>query len=354
MSAPLTHTPNAPVQPVARSDGLSVFFRHGMLSFLQVYPALTAAAKTIASGFGLDEVVAGDTGKFSILSRDSYGNVRWSLGNTDAYQVVATHLTQTVFSAAANASVPVNVTGFVEFDNRTNTHEVQFYPTVSGQYNLSVFLWTDDDLREEIYGSPYLLTIIPDETYAPYCDAYGEGLSYGVAGSVMAVDIVARDVYRNLRLVSDRGSTARKQKASVPRACPRRRPCVGRLASGVTTLVCLPDRAHPAHLQGVAHAFMEAGRHARGHVVTGSLLAKLVTSWSHCVLHAVAACVRAWPCMTTLVVSLGRWRRVFHPHHQHRCASGVFGPVRRPGERQLLVQRDALLLRHVRHGHHGH
>ena len=47
MSAPVTHTPNAPVQPVARSDGLSVFFRHGMLSFLQVYPALTAAAKTI-------------------------------------------------------------------------------------------------------------------------------------------------------------------------------------------------------------------------------------------------------------------------------------------------------------------
>ena len=166
---------------------------------VQVYPAPTSASKTIASGFGLDEVVAGDEGSFSILSRDVYGNVRGPLGSNDAFQVVASHLEHTVFSTEDNATIPLAVYGSVVFNNRTNVHEVVFYPTVSGQYNLSVYFRVTDEIKEEIYGSPYLLTVHPADTYAEYCDAFGEGLSYGVAGSVMEVQIVTRDIYRNLR-----------------------------------------------------------------------------------------------------------------------------------------------------------
>ena len=118
------------------------------------YPATTAASKTIASGFGLDEVTAGGAATFSILSRDIYGNVRGELGSNDAYQVIASHLEYTEFDAEANATLPLRVMGSVTFNNRTNVHEVVFYPTISGQYNLSVYLRTSEDDREEIYGSP--------------------------------------------------------------------------------------------------------------------------------------------------------------------------------------------------------
>lgn len=87
---------------------------------------------------------------------------------------------------------------------------VEFTMDKAGNYSIGVTLkglltYEDDtqttvDLGTDIFNSPYLLTVLPGDTFSLYSSAEGSGLSFGQVGEVGSFILKARDRFGNSRL----------------------------------------------------------------------------------------------------------------------------------------------------------
>ena len=165
-------------------------------------------AKTTAKGLGLHAGTAGQEHKFTIESRDAFGNWRGDFdigyGGTAAYYdkvlkdsarmdgfaAVATLITDNGGDGKGSDKVPVTI----EFNPLTHLFDSTFTPHLSGDYRLDVALTDEllgnyvEDLdtvaaADHIFGSPFSVSVAPALTFALHSDVYGgNGNCPGSAG----------------------------------------------------------------------------------------------------------------------------------------------------------------------------
>ena len=171
-----------------------------------VQPDLTVASETIAAGKGLVEVTAGDYAYFTIHPRDIRGNPRLYHAEYDQFHVELTlisHDGNGISDGTVHASSTV-------FDKDKGVFEVKYRVFNSGNWSMDVtFLernHSQTNLEAEwrhIRGSPFSISVYEALPNGLACDAFGEGLYYGVAGEPHVFTIRVRDHLRNVREFHD-------------------------------------------------------------------------------------------------------------------------------------------------------
>jgi hypothetical protein len=207
-----------------------------------VAPGAPSGAASVAAGLGLSNSTAGALTAFNVFVRDEGGNNREALASEDRVHMVATLVTPYFADGAAVRAVGGTLDGAVvargvadgaESGDGTAmggaTHIAKYTPTVAGRYSLSVAVVApphsmgqfgnattsafpdviDGLASAHIYGSPFVLDVVPGGTAARACDAFGGNLGVnslghggdtvtnGAVGTATTFTIRARDEFRN-------------------------------------------------------------------------------------------------------------------------------------------------------------
>jgi hypothetical protein len=133
------------------------------------------AGNSEASGDGLKQVVAGETGKFQVQTKDSNKNLCDFGGN----------------AVAGKISGPAEYTASVT-DNNNGTYDGSYVPTVAGKYKAAISV--DGGA---VGGSPFSVTVVPAQAVAAETLASGKGLANAVAGIKAGAVVQARDEFQN-------------------------------------------------------------------------------------------------------------------------------------------------------------
>jgi hypothetical protein len=142
---------------------------------VDVQPASTHAAHCSAEGEAVNRAVAGQTSKFVVRTTDHLGNKRQSGGD----------LVKAELHGASMISATV-------VDRADGTYEVEYCCTKSGEYALVVTVGS-----APILGSPFAVSVVPDEVDARCCSLAGKGLMSAVAGSTAQLCLNLHDRYYN-------------------------------------------------------------------------------------------------------------------------------------------------------------
>ena len=179
---------------------------HGSPFRMLVQPDLTVASETIASGKGLVEVTAGDYAYFTIHPRDIRGNPRLYHAEYDQFHIELTlvsHDGNGISNGTVHASSSV-------FDKEAGVFKISYRVFNSGNWSMDVkFLERNHSQTnleatwKHIRGSPFPVSVHEALPNGLACDAFGEGLYYGVAGEPHVFTIRVRDHLRNVREFHD-------------------------------------------------------------------------------------------------------------------------------------------------------
>lgn len=247
---PQTLTPlNTTVMPSAR------VFRGSQMLTSKMYPFLPAAispATSYARGPGLDPNNAGTVGipsNFTVYSVDEYGNPR--LNGGDMWTAVLSQHCKHFPSAA---------TLYAEFSNLQNgSYYVEYTPTVSGRYWLSIITSNADDARNpataarpviqfmsspmNIKGSPFSILILSGQVSIANCSIIGN-IYNSISGFSSYFLLMVRDIFGNYASGKDtiimdaRLASAQYDDTNIPgRSQSPSRPSVGNISfAGSETL----------------------------------------------------------------------------------------------------------------------
>jgi filamin len=127
---------------------------------------------------GNQVVVAGVTEKFTVVSRDQFGNKTGRSGLNVAGKI-----------SSGPAEVKVET-----HDNKDGSYALSYTPIKTGKYSFQV-----NYENKPIGGgrNPFGLVTIPADPHGPTSPASGSGLTKGVAGEPNSFDIKARDKFEN-------------------------------------------------------------------------------------------------------------------------------------------------------------
>jgi hypothetical protein len=200
---PVSLTPlNATVMPTGRVFKGSQVFSSKMYPFL---PGAISPKKSYALGGGLDPNNAGTAGipsNFTVFSVDNYGNPRLNGGDLWV-AVLGQHCKH----------FPSSATLYAEFSNLQNgSYYVEYTPTVSGRYWLSVVSANKDSARSSagaadpvvqfmsspmnIKDSPFSIMILSGEVSVGNCSIVGNTFN-AISGFSSFLLLIVRDVFGN-------------------------------------------------------------------------------------------------------------------------------------------------------------
>jgi filamin len=129
----------------------------------------------VAEGDGLKRVVAGETGKFKVTTKDANGNVLLVGGN----------------KISANLAGPEKLTANV-VDNNNGTYDASYVPKIVGNYTLDVKLDSNS-----IHGSPFKVEVVPAAPHAGNTEASGDGIKHGNTDTPAKFKIQTKDAFGN-------------------------------------------------------------------------------------------------------------------------------------------------------------
>ena len=132
---------------------------------------------SIVFGEGLSIATAGVTSSFSIQVKDTFNNLRLQGGDNFTAQ-----LSKTLAPIVLSASI---------VDNADGTYQVSYLPKIEGQYNLGIFLGTDQK-TSSVYVEPGVIC-------AAMSVVNGLSLTIGTAGFTASFTIQAKDSFDNVR-----------------------------------------------------------------------------------------------------------------------------------------------------------
>ncbi|EKX41487.1 hypothetical protein GUITHDRAFT_74711 [Guillardia theta CCMP2712] len=144
---------------------------------ITVNPALTDFDTSIVFGEGLSIATAGVTSSFSIQVKDTFNNLRLQGGDN--------------FTAQLSKSLAPIVLSASIVDNADGTYQVSYLPKVEGQYNLGIYLGTDQK-TSSVYVEPGVIC-------AAMSVVNGLSLTIGTAGFTASFTIQAKDSFDNVR-----------------------------------------------------------------------------------------------------------------------------------------------------------
>jgi hypothetical protein len=202
--------------PMSTIPSSRLFYKERIGTYgFTVHPASVDAHTSLASGRGVRSGIAGKDLSFAITPNDKYGNFRgWpkellrgDKRHLDHFQSTAILLN----SEVGEVYVPVNI-----FYNETSSnYQASYTPVVSGLYQLNVTVDSGPGSTDakHIYGSPFIVDVLPGATFAPQSLAHGgyghcpaefvecSGMHHGMAGLNSTFIIDAYDLHGNKRLV---------------------------------------------------------------------------------------------------------------------------------------------------------
>jgi hypothetical protein len=148
-----------------------------------VVPARSSAARSLCTGAGLRQAVAGNETFIYIQGIDEFGNFardRLNVGPDG-------------FSAELSTATEVVIINVGE-----GTHSGHYTETQAGTFSISVFL-TFDGEPSLVDESPYQLVVVPAALSVGHCDARGAGTERPAAGEIALFYVQARDMFMNNR-----------------------------------------------------------------------------------------------------------------------------------------------------------
>ena len=148
---------------------------------LMVYPGPVSVAST-AHGTGLTASTSGLKARFTVVSRDLYGNIAEV---TDS-RIFVPHLYSV--EPLFDIFYDVKTTGIVSINYNVRSNNL------TGQF--SVLLYG----KLHITGSPWQLTILQADFCASLSLATGSGLTLATSGIFQEIRVLARDIFGNIRL----------------------------------------------------------------------------------------------------------------------------------------------------------
>jgi hypothetical protein len=152
-----------------------------------VVPARSSAARSLCTGTGLSEAVAGNESYIFIQGIDEFGNFARDRLNLGADG----------FSAVLSTGTAVSIVNIDE-----GTHRGQYTETQAGTFSLNVFL-TFEGASNPVDQSPYQLVVVPGALSIGHCDATGAGTQRPAAGDIALFYVQARDMFMNNRDSTD-------------------------------------------------------------------------------------------------------------------------------------------------------
>eukprot|EP00698_Gefionella_okellyi_P016092 TRINITY_DN457_c0_g1_i1.p1 TRINITY_DN457_c0_g1~~TRINITY_DN457_c0_g1_i1.p1 ORF type:complete len:4209 (-),score=1181.95 TRINITY_DN457_c0_g1_i1:57-12683(-) len=150
---------------------------------VQARAGATSMSKSIAYGPGLQPLVAGELGKFTIKTFDDYGNERTEGG---------TKFDINVRSLRRDADAKPVAATVVDVGN--GRYDASFTLSTAGDYAIDV-----SSGGVLIAGSPFRTSVSPGPTSGAACTATGSGLQGGRAGEPASFIVEAHDAFRNAR-----------------------------------------------------------------------------------------------------------------------------------------------------------
>jgi hypothetical protein len=143
---------------------------------VKVDPGKAVAGNTVAEGNGLKQVVAGETGKFVVTTKDHNGNVLLVGGN---------NINATFKNAKESVAVDVK-------DNKNGTYDASYVPKVVGEYKLTVNLAADG-----IKDSPFTVQVVPAAPSAANTEAHGDGIKAANTDAPAKFKVQTKDAFGN-------------------------------------------------------------------------------------------------------------------------------------------------------------
>eukprot|EP01050_Picozoa_sp_SAG11_P000938 SAG11_NODE_35_length_22255_cov_14.517422_2_plen_6902_part_00 len=167
-------------------------------------PTSCSAQGTDDLGYGRDMIHAGVDGLFKIIARDRFTNARLTGGalfnaTLSAGQVDSWYDDYLVGSLEMQALGVEVGPAFVEckiVDMGDSSYDATYRLTLAGEFRLEIW---DFETGTNIAGSPFITTVLPGDTYFPYCRMTGRGTTGSVAGQLSELFVSSKDEFYNDR-----------------------------------------------------------------------------------------------------------------------------------------------------------
>jgi hypothetical protein len=153
---------------------------------LDMAPAITNAAASLASGTGISNATAGVEAVFEVQARDQFGNVQIEAGD--------------VWTAVLSGPGPTDVISFGGVSAGEGVYDFEYTTTVSGLHQMSIELQRDGQSMP-LSGSPFAVQVTPAEL-SPEQSILLTTITNVTAGSFLPLLIQERDAFGNRRAVS--------------------------------------------------------------------------------------------------------------------------------------------------------